>query len=233
MMTLPAMPSALLTGGFIVVPVLLVGWFAWALRSRGFLLGGAAWLALTGSIAAIGVLADFTAAPPRILLLFAPTFVGTVALVLTRPGERLARLPLAFLVGFQSFRIVIEFLIHRAVSEGVAPAQMSWHGYNFDVLSGISALLLFAFADRLPRWAVLGWNMIALGLLAWVVGIAVVSFPTPFQRLKPDNVWVAYFPFVWLPTVAVVAALAGHVAVFRKLWRARDERGGIRDTEQG
>ncbi len=219
MTPLPAPPSTLLQGGFVAVSALLVGVFAYVLRSRGFLLAGAAWLALTGGIAASGVLTDFSSTPPRILLLFLPTFVGTIASGLTRPGERLARLPLTFLVGFQAFRIAVEFLIHRAATEGVAPPQMSWNGYNFDVLSGISALLLFSFVERLPRWLVLAWNLMALGLLAWVVGIAILSFPTTFQRLKPDNVWVAHFPFVWLPTVAVAAALAGHVAVFRKLWR--------------
>ena len=29
--------------------------------------------------------------------------------------------------------------------------------------------------------------------------------------------WVAHFPFVWLPSVLVAAALAGHVLVFRRL----------------
>ena len=31
------------------------------------------------------------------------------------------------------------------------------------------------------------------------------------------NVWVAMPPFVWLPTVLVVAALGGHIVIFRRL----------------
>lgn len=54
-----------------------------------------------------------------------------------------------------------------------------------------------------------------------VVIVAILSIPSPFQQLKPDNIWVAYFPFVWLPTAAVVAALLGHLVLFRKLNQAR------------
>ena len=88
---------------------------------------------------------------------------------------------------------------------------------NLDILSGISALVLFRFASHLPRWSILLWNSIALFLLVWVVGVAALSFPSAFQQLKPDNIWVAWFPFIWLPTIAVTAAFMGHLAVFRKL----------------
>ena len=72
------------------------------------------------------------------------------------------------------------------------------------------------FANRLPTWAILIWNTVALGLLLWVVGVAVLSFPTEMQQLKPDNIWVAHFPFIWLPTVAVSVAFLGHLIVYRK-----------------
>jgi hypothetical protein len=31
------------------------------------------------------------------------------------------------------------------------------------------------------------------------------------------NTWVLYFPYVWLPAVLVVIALAGHVVITRAL----------------
>ena len=78
-------------------------------------------------------------------------------------------------------------------------------------------MLLFPFARKIPPWGILTWNTLALALLLWTVGVAVLSFPGALQRLKPDNVWVAYFPFIWLPTVAVTSALLGHIALFRRL----------------
>lgn len=210
-------PSLLLEAGFVGLAILLVALFAWVLKSYKVLLAGGLWLFLAGAIAVAGVLSNFSATPPRIFFLLIPSFAATVAIGLSKAGKPFVQLPLAFLIGFQAFRIPVEILIHRAAVEGVAPPQMSWDGMNFDVASGVSALLLFGFANRVPKTVVLIWNTLALGLLAWVVGVAILSFPTPFQKLKPDNTWVTAFPFVWLPTVMVTAALLGHVAVYKKL----------------
>lgn len=199
--------------------VFLVVIFAFVQKSWVVLLAGAAWLLLTAGLARAGVLADFSTVPPRIGLLLFPALLFTVFLGFSSFGDRLSLLPLSFLIGFQAFRIPIELLIHRAVAEGIAPQQMTWNGMNWDILSGISALLLFPFANRIPRWGLLAWNTLALALLLWIVGVAVLSFPGAFQRLKPDNVWVAYFPFVWLPAVAVTSALLGHVVLYRRLLR--------------
>jgi hypothetical protein len=35
------------------------------------------------------------------------------------------------------------------------------------------------------------------------------------------NTWVFYFPYVWLPTILVQAALFGHVVIFRRLLAER------------
>jgi hypothetical protein len=34
---------------------------------------------------------------------------------------------------------------------------------------------------------------------------------------EPANVWVTRPPFVWLPAVLVLAALLGHLVLFRRL----------------
>lgn len=222
MRPLPAEPTFLLQTGFVAIAIFLVVMFAFAQKSWVVLIAGAAWLLLTGGLAHSGVLADFSSTPPRIAILIFPALVLTVVLAFTQFGTRLSLLPLTFLIGFQAFRIPVEVLIHRAVAEGIAPPQMTWNGLNMDILSGISALLLFPFVGNVPRWGILAWNTMALGLLLWIVGVAVLSFPGALQRLKPDNVWVAYFPFVWLPAVAVTSALLGHVVLFRRLLRPAD-----------
>ncbi|MDB6075281.1 MAG: hypothetical protein JWO89_2921 [Verrucomicrobiaceae bacterium] len=101
--------------------------------------------------------------------------------------------------------------------EGIAPIQMTWTGMDFDIVTGITALIIAPLASRLPRWVLLAWNAMGLGLLIWVVGVAVLSMPTVFQRLHPSNTWVAFFPFVWLPTILVPCALLRHVVLFRRL----------------
>ncbi len=223
---LPANPSYLLQTGFVILAILLVTSFAYVSRSKRALAIGVGWLLLTGLLAGLGLLADFSSMPPRIVLLIFPATIMAIGLAFTRFGRRFAALPLSLLIGFQGFRVLVELLIYGAVREGVAPPQLTWGGLNYDVLFSISALLLFPVAFRLPRWCLLAWNTLGLLLLIWVAGVAFLSMPTPHQQLTPDNVWVAWFPFVWLPTVIVVSALFGHLVIYRKLLGASPVNSG-------
>ena len=62
--------------------------------------------------------------------------------------------------------------------------------------------------------------MLGLVLLVNIVVVAILSTP-PFAAFGPArlNVFVTYPPFVWLPTVLVLAALAGHLVIFRAIIR--------------
>ncbi len=220
--------SHFLTFGFVGLALLVLGAVLWAIeapRQRGLV---ALWVAGVSVIASTGALVSFW--PPRPGLVLIPTFAG--AIYLARTSRHLVALPLGILVGAQGFRVLVEILIHQAVIEGISPAQLSWSpGFNYDILSGVSALLLFPFVHRLPHTVLWVWNTLALGLLLWVVTIAILSFPTPIQQFTPDNRWVAYFPYILLPVVLVSAALMGHVLVFRKLLQSEVETSALRGSE--
>jgi len=100
---------------------------------------------------------------------------------------------------------------------------MSYSGYNFDIVSGATALPLALYAWRrpLPRWLIGLWNLTGQLLL---IAIAVIAFAaTPVFRAFGDdqlNVWVTEFPYVWI-AVMVAAALFGHVVTMRKLLTER------------
>jgi hypothetical protein len=231
------MGSALVTGGFVVLPVLLgLGLvFAqdWAGRRLGdspatrrrWLIGTGVgvlvWLPLTAAAAASGALRRFDVAPPPLFwLLLSVTALG-ILVPCSRFGTRLVRgLPLAALVGYQVFRLPLELLMHQAYAEGVMPVQMSYSGWNFDILTGIGAGLLGLALLRwdVPRVVVHIWNVAGFALLVNIVTIAVLSTPA-FGWFGRDrlNVFVLYPPFVWLPAVMVTAALMGHLLVWRKL----------------
>lgn len=217
MRTLPAEPSTVLVIGFIALSIAMIIGLGIVTRSWKAAGLAAAWGALTGGIALSGWTADFDSFPPRAAFVLVPVFLLVGVISVTKFGGTLSQLPLKLLVGFQAFRIIVEILIHRAAVEGVAPAQLSWDGYNFDIATGITALLLMFFVDRCPRWLILAWNTLGLLLVLSVVTVAILSLPTPFQQFKPDNVWVGFFPFIWLPTILVAFAIAGHLALFRKL----------------
>jgi hypothetical protein len=243
--------SGLVTAGFVILPLVVAAGFVaardWAgrrvgesasvRRRRTVRLGAAvlAWLTGTGLIAASGVLRRFEATPPPFAV-FAVA-VGVVGIVTSCSplGTVLVRgLPLSVLVGFQVFRLPLELVMHRAYVEGVMPAQMSYSGQNYDILSGITAgvLGLWLARGRVPRWVVACWNVLGFALLVNVVTIAVVS--TPLFRWFGDerlNVFVTYPPFVWLPAVLVTAALMGHVLVWRWLTETSVARRGPSDQD--
>jgi hypothetical protein len=132
--------------------------------------------------------------------------------------------PIVWLVGFHGFRLPLELLMHQAARDGTMPEQMSYSGLNFDILTGVSALLLAGYSlvtrRELPRFAVLAFNLLGTLLLIAIVAIAVASLPmfhafgTEPERL---NTWVATFPFVWLPAGLVASATLGHVVLWRRL----------------
>jgi hypothetical protein len=212
-----------------------VAWMWWAGREEprpsrlrltaGFAISWLAWLSLTGVLAGSGRLA-FGSMPPPAMGLFAIGVALTTVFAFSRAGLRLlAGSPLWLLVGYQVFRIPVELLLHGGHVEGFVPIQLTYLGRNFDVLTGVTAPLVAVLLARkaLSRFVLLLWNTLGLGLLANVVGVAILSMPTPFRQFHdaPPNVWVTQLPFVWLPTVMVLAALAGHLLVYRALWRGR------------
>jgi hypothetical protein len=57
--------------------------------------------------------------------------------------------------------------------------------------------------------------------LVTIVTIAVLSTPVPFRAFinDPPNLLPSTFPYIWLPTFLVQAALFGHLMIFRAIRR--------------
>ncbi len=185
----------------------------------------AAWMLLTAALARAGALARFDVAPPPMAVLVLTVLVVGVGVGVSRVGGRLAQsVPLATLVGLQAFRLPLELVMHRAAVLGIMPEALSYSGYNFDIVTGASALglwLAMRAGLRVPRAGLWVWNAWGLWCLAVITAVAVGSSPLVRafgSEPRHLNTWVLFFPYVWLPTVLVVIALAGHVVVTRALW---------------
>jgi hypothetical protein len=241
----PPAPSSLLTLSFSVLVAIVSAVLVYAVwrshrghspgRARIFTLGFGVWIGITALIAESGALSDFSVQPPRMFLIVGSGVVLTLVIALGPIGRRaIETLPLWTIVGLQSFRFPLELMLHRAYDEGVMPVQMSYSGRNFDILSGLTAIVAayLLYKDRLPTWALHAWNALGFALLLNIVIIAILSFPTPFRMFhnEPANVWVTRAPFVWLPAVLVMTALLGHVLVLRAALRRSHERREIRQT---
>jgi hypothetical protein len=217
---------------FYVIPVVLLALFSWACASvappyqrlrigRLAVLAGAAWMAITWRVGASGVLRRWDAVPPPFFFLVLAIVALACVITFSPLGRRLAfGIPLWALVLVQVFRFPLELAMHRLTTLGIMPVQMSYTGRNFDILTGATALLVawWLGTERGGRALALAWNVAGFLLLVNVVSIAIMSTPR-FRAFGDDrlNVFVTYSPFVWLPAVMVLAALAGHLLIFRRL----------------
>jgi len=134
----------------------------------------------------------------------------------TSTKEILAGIPLFWIPAVQSFRIIVEGLLWLLFAASLLPKQLTFEGYNFDILSGILGLLLAIMmyrGIRHPlRWLRL-YNYVGLALLLTIVTMSILSMPTPFRQFmnEPSNQIITQFPFVWLPALLVPFAFALHL----------------------
>ncbi len=183
-------------------------------------------MAMSAIAAWSGTLAQFNSFPPPMLMMITSVFVVSFTVGLSPFGrEAAAELSFAALIGLQGFRFPLELVMHHAGNVGIMPVQLSYSGYNFDIVTGISALLISALlrsGRAVPRSVLWAWNV--WGSLCLVV-IAIIAITTsPVIRLFGDdprnlNTWVLYFPYVWLPIVLVTVAISSHVVITRKLMK--------------
>ena len=196
----------------------------------GAAVGTVLWLAVFGAVSASGILETPMLPPPAMLFMVA-SMLGAIIVAFSRVGARLSGLPVAALVGFQAFRLPLEIVLHQWAREGVLPVQMTFNGHNFDIVTGVLAIVVGALArrGRAPRALVLGFNVVGLGLLITVGAIAIMSSPIPLRTYfnDPPVLLAFYFPYGWIVPVCVAGALLGHLLVFRALARREGSPGRV------
>src|SRR5687767_14940354 len=131
------------------------------------------------------VRAGLRSAPGIFLFAFGPMpfFVLTFVYVIFFRKVFLENMPLAVLTLIHTIRIPVEFVLLWLYQSGQVPVEMTFEGRNFDILSGITAPLIYLLAFRkneVNRSLLLIWNLAALALLTNIVTIAVLAFPSPF-----------------------------------------------------
>ncbi len=121
------------------------------------------------------------------------------------------------------FRIPVEVFLFFLYLEEQVPKIMTFMGLNFDILIGVSALIILIatniFKFRLTKNILLIWNWIGLLFLMNIVVIAVLSAPLPFQQMSFDrpNIAVLSFPYVLLPSYIVPVVFLAHIITIKHL----------------
>lgn len=193
----------------------------WLVRITAGLLG---WLGITAALGLSGLLAAWTAIPPRVLMLPVTYLTVLVSLSFTRSFQQLlAALPLWPLVAVQSYRIAVEILLWLFHQDGRVPIQMTFEGRNLDLLVGVTAPLVAMGVYRQwigPRGCIV-WNLSGMGILLNTIATAATSVPGPLQLDWPGEPFVAIatWPLVWLPAFLAPTALYLHILSIRQALR--------------
>lgn len=132
--------------------------------------------------------------PPRfpIFLIF-PVFIFTgIFLYKNRNNSVLHAIPKQWTVWYQSFRIIIESLFVGSVAVGMLQPEVTFEGYNYDILFGVSAVIvgLLVYVFRLvPEKFVLYWNYLGLAVIVFIIYLFTTT---------------TYFPSVWGSEVSLM-----------------------------
>ncbi|MBC8153846.1 MAG: hypothetical protein H7Z72_13135 [Bacteroidetes bacterium] len=181
------------------------------------------WLVLQTGLGLAGFYQKKDSVPPRFLVLVVLPLLQLIGLLLAHRGIRfIDSLCPDWLTLLHVVRMPVEVVLFWLFTSGTVPQLMTFEGRNFDILSGLSAPIVYYFGfirGQLPRSILVPWNLICLGLLLNIVLFAILSAPSPIQRMAFDqpNVAISYFPFVWLPSVIVSIVLVAHVSALRQL----------------
>jgi hypothetical protein len=191
------------------------------------------WL-LFEAVLALGGFYQAITVPPRVFAFgVLPVLLLIVIYFIFFRRNFIESLPLKTLTILHIVRIPVELVLFWLFQQALVPRAMTFEGSNFDILSGITAPIVYFIAFRggkINRSVLIVWNVFALLLLFNIVITAALSFPGPLQRIAFDqpNIGVMYFPFIWLPTVIVPVVLFCHLASLWKLLIVRTGSGSDR-----
>ena len=187
------------------------------------------WLIFQAILSIGGFYLVTDAVPPRLMLTgILPAFLTIILYFAFARRNFVEKLPIKTLTLLHIIRVPVEIVLFWLFQEKLVPELMTFEGRNFDILSGLTAPIVYWLAFRngkINRSLLIIWNFLALGLLINIVVNAILSFPFPFQQFAFDqpNRAILYFPYIWLPTVIVPVVLFSHLISLWQLFCSRTD----------
>ncbi len=183
------------------------------------------WIFFQAILALNGFHQNSVAFPPRVVLFGVfPALLLIIFYFIFFRQNFIEKLPLKILTILSVVRIPVEIVLLWLFQNQFVPQSMTFEGRNFDILSGITAPIVYFLAFRggkINRPMLIVWNIFAVALLLNVVITAVLAFPAISPNLPTElqNRAVSFFPYIWLPTIVVPIVLFSHLASLWKLYK--------------
>ena len=153
----------------------------------------------------------------------------------------ISKVNLQFLLLLHVLRIPVEYALLLLYQAHKIPVEMTFLGWNFDILIGIIAFFMMIYqwitTRKISRNILIIWNFMGLLFLLFIVSIAILSSPLPVQQFgfENPNIAVLEFPFFLLPTCIVPMVLISHLLflkiLFKKNWSKHTEKSNIDYTD--
>ena len=171
---------------------------------------------------------DRVSVPPHIAFPVITFSLVTLSLFLLPRGRRLLDgFSMKHLVWIHVVRIPVELCLYWLAQNKQVPVSMTFDGYNFDIIFGLTApLVAIAYFNR--KWisskVFLTWNILGIISLLAIVIRAAGAAPTKLQAwdFEQPNYAVLHFPFIWLPSVIVPIVLLAHLIAVRRFVLKKD-----------
>jgi len=207
---------------FIIITLLsLILFYYGTGRDKRVLLVNVVWIIVVGILSFSGYFENTSAKPPRFLLVLSGAILLSVFLFKRLKNNRPDVKPL---LALHSLRMLIELVLYQLFLQHKIPVLMTFKGWNFDILMGISAIFILLYLlltkKKISRSFFLIWNISGLVLLTIIVFIAILSSPLPLQQLAFDqpNIALLQFPFSFLPACIVPFVFLTHIFMLRTAW---------------
>ncbi|MGO4875106.1 hypothetical protein ACEN2P_00765 [Pedobacter psychrotolerans] len=173
------------------------------------------WLVIIGSI----TLSGFFVSNPKSFIV---AIVSTIALsVFVFQKVDVGNINQKILLAIHLLRIPVEVILFGLFIQKKIPVLMTFQGWNFDIVIGITAIffLLTAFRreSKIKDKVFLVWNVFGLIFLTIIVVIAILSSPLPIQQFgfEQPNIAILEFPFCFLPTIIVPIVALSHLLLIK------------------
>ena len=187
---------------------------------RNYAVLGVVWLVYLVAISQMGMLDSFSL-PPRVPLLIVIPAVAIIVVLTGRPALKraLESVPLHLPVFLTAFRILVELLIYGAYRNGVFPQQVTFEGLNFDVLVGLSSVVVgsLLLRNKFTMKALWVWNIASLMVLSITVYSFVSTYYFSDYVVSAGTIAFVRFPYLLLASVLLPIAIFLHVFSMRQL----------------
>ncbi|WP_411973629.1 hypothetical protein ACLCDV_10540 [Sphingobacterium sp. Lzh-3] len=131
------------------------------------------------------------------------------------------------LLAIHVVRIPVEFILFALFQAKILPREMTFIGWNFDLIFGITALIFLirsSFNRKIFNSQLfILWNIFGICSLSIVITLGILSSPLPMQMMgyNQPNIAVLQFPYALLPNLIVPFIILSHILLLRNLITSR------------